>query len=398
MAQIIDKDGQAQEFVLSLDHLKAAMDSELTLPQYLNSRFKTDEAKYGQPYLQLLTSSGVYFREDRAKGIRPTSVKQALAEGSLLNPQAGGPIVRPDGSQALTLSGRLLFATTIQEMVSSVLLDDFSSYYASFNGLVASTQTVPTPRVDIPTYNFTAPRGVRSAPVAQLALPPNMVSISLSSKSMRLPTYGIALEIAHQALEATTLDIVGILVREQAEGERGALIDEAIKKIVDGDDDWGMAALPAEYITQYDSAIAANGVMTQKAWVKWLREKRRQLTITHLIGDLDVFLAIQGRTGRPTKTDDEGVDTRLNSTPTLMNPGIPQGIPFFDVDTSLLGANVLVGLDKSKGVQRWVYTGASYEAMETYVMKRSDALRLDWSEMYTRVLDQGFRKVTLTTS
>jgi hypothetical protein len=396
MAQIRDREGKAQEVNVSLEDYKAALSEGLSFPAYLKTKFPTDEAKYGTPFEQMLATSGFFLREDRAAGIRPPTVKQMLEANG--NEISMGPLVRPDGSQALTITGRLLFAATVLELVESALLEDTSSYAATWNRLIAVTTSVDTPRVDIPTITSTGPRSDRSMPIAQSATPPNMTSISLSSKSYRMPTFSIGLEITYEAQQAVTLDLVNIILKQQAEGERIALIDEAIKKLVDGDADWGLSALSADVIKNYDSSISSNGVMTHTAWIKWLRSDSRRKTINWVIGDLDAFLAIEKRTDRPVVTGDRGTDERLNSVPLLADVRLPQQVNFFDVPTSVLGANVIVGLDSTKGIRKWTYTGAQYEAVEDFVLRKATALRIDWSEAYGRLFDEAFQKTTLTTS
>lgn len=392
MASFIDATGTRQEFNPSLETFKAALDAEMSLPQYLNNTLETDVDKYGLPYEQILASEGFFTREDRATGVRPPSLKQVLAGGADVTM---GPLTRPDGSAALTITGRLLFASVIGEMVESVLREDWTSYLSLWNGMVATTQGIASPRVDWPVIDITGPRASRSQPIAQMAEPPNMAKISLSEKSARLPTFSIGFEVAHQALEAATLDLVGIIVREQAQQERLNLVQDAIKKLVNGDVDWGLTALTAKKALDYDSTISTSGVITHKAWIKWLRENWLTLNIDWVICDLDTFLAIEGRTGRPVTTGDKGTDERLTSLPKAANPMLPDQVNFFIVDTSVLGANTLVGMDSSKAIKKWLYTGASYEAVENYALRRSTAMRWDWSEAYTRIFDSAFKKLTL---
>lgn len=397
MASILSLDGTRQEYNVTLEDVKDALDGGLSIAQHLNNKLGTDTdvEKYGLPFDQLMASDGFFTREDRASGIRPPSMKQVLTGGTDI---AMGPLTRPDGSQALTISGRLLFAAALGEMVESTLREDWGSYLSLWNNMIATTQGVNSPRIDWPTIDITGPRASRSMPIAQMAEPANMAKITLSEKSARLPVFSIGLEIAHQALETTTLDMVGIITREQAERERINLVQEAIKKLVIGDVDWGLSALPSELVTAYDSTIASNGVITHRAWVKWLRKEWLTLNIDWVICDLDTFLAIEGRTGRPTTSGDEGQDTRLNSLPVAANPNLPASVNFFIVDTAVIGANTLVGLDSRKAIKKWLYTGASYEAVENYALRRSTAMRWDFSEAYTRIFDSAFKKMTLTTS
>lgn len=392
MTQIIDKDGRAQEFVLSLDHYKAALAEGKSLPQYLNSTIET--ASDMTPFEQLLESAGLYVREDRTAGIRPATAKQFLT-GDVEKQM--GAIVRPDGSQALTISGRLLFATTILEMVESALRQDNASYAAVWNRLIASTQSLQTPRVDWPVIDLSGPRAARSQAIAQLATPVNMAKFTLSEKSARLPVFSIGLEISHQAMEAASIDVLGIIMREQAEYERASLIDAAITGLVDGNLDWGLSALSSETAQSYDSAITAAGTITHKALLKFLAKDYRKLMIDWIICDLDTYLAIEGRAGRPIQTADAAKDGRLDVNNAIANVALlPERLNYFIVDTAVLGANTLVAIDSSKAIKKWSYAGASYEAVEEYVMRRSTAFRIDWSEAYTRIFDTAFKKLTLT--
>lgn len=389
--QIRDKNGTATEITLSLDDYKDAYAKGLSLSQHINLKFDTDSEKYGTPFAQALASNGLYLVADKTTGLAPPSMDAVLEGRAEFNM---GPITRPDGSAAQTLAGRLLFPAVIEQMIASQLDADTASYEGAFNSMVASTFNASSPRVDQPIINLTAPRAFRSQPISQLAEPPAMASISLSEKSFRLPTFAIGIEISREAQAASTLDLVALALREQANAERVAIIDEAIKKMVDGDTDLGMAALSNENADVYDSSIAANGVITNKAWIKWLRKDWQKMTITHVIGDLDGFLALEARTGRPVVTDNTG-NAFLTSLPAMMLPGIPNAVQFFPVDTAILGANVMVGIDKSRAIRRVIYTGAQYNAVEEFVLRKSTAMRFDFSLSYFRLLDAGWKKLSL---
>jgi len=394
MTQICTREGLRQEIDLSLKDYENALNTGLTLPQYLASQYETDEEKYGTVFEQAMASNNMFVRRDNKTGIKPPSMKDILSGSADISM---GPITRNDGSNAQTLSGRLLFPAAVLEMVESQLSDDNTAYEGVFNRMIATTTNVDSPRVDQPIINLTAPRAIRSQPIAQLSEPPAMVSITLSEKSFRLPTFSIGLEISQEAQRASTLDLVGIALREQALAERAAVIDESISKMIDGDTDLGMTALSANLITAYDSTIAASGVITNKAWVKWLREYWKKMAIDWVICDLDTYLAVEGRSGRPIVTENDG-SGRITSLPALANPGIPDRVNFFPVETSLIGANTMVGIDSSKAIRKVVYTGAAYSAIEEFVLRKSSALRIDYSIGYFRLFDEGWKKTTLTTS
>lgn len=392
MTQIIDAQGRATEINLSLDDWNSALKQGLSLPQYLNQKYPTDANKYGTAFEQALASNGMFLNTDKHTGLKPPSMKDVL-DGSI--DIAMGPITRPDGNNAQSLAGRLLFPAVVEQMITSQLDDDSSSYEGAFNQMVATTFNSDSPRVDQPIINLTAPRGVRSQPIAQLSEPPAMVTITLSEKTFRLPTHSIGIEFSNESAQAATLDLVGIALREQANAERVAIIDEAIKKMVDGDVDLGMSALSAETAQSYDSAITNAGEITNKAWVKWLRKDWKKMTITHVMCDLDTYLALEAREGRPVMTQNTG-DAFLTSMPSLMLPGIPNAVQVFPIETALLGANTLVGIDSSKAIRRVVHTNAQYSAVEEFVLRKSTAMRFDFSLNYFRLIDQAWKRLTLT--
>jgi hypothetical protein len=393
MTHFKDDSGQVQAFEPKLEHYAEAFGKGLTLRQYYTQTLSTDEDKYGGAFDQILANSGLYLKGDKQSGLRPPTISSFLGNGS---PDAGMALTRPDGTNALTLTGRLLFPAVVMELADAFLMDDDSSYNALFEGMVAVNQSIDSPHAFQPLIDVTGPRASRAQPISQMAEPVNMATITLSERSMRLPTWSIGLEISDEAARASTLDLVGIAIREQALGERSARVNEAIKQLVDGDVDLGISALSAVDISDFDST-ATGGKVTNKAWIKLLREKWMKQSYTHAICDIDTYLAIEEREGRPVVVDNDGTG-RLTSLPSALNPNFPTALPVFLMESdALLGAKTVILLDRSKGIRKVTYTGASYQAVENYVMRRSTAFRFDFSEGYFRLFPNGdgWRKVIL---
>lgn len=393
MTSFIDDNGQRQAFEPKLEHYAEAFGKGLTLRQYYTQTLSTDEDKYGSAFDQILASAGMLLKGDKQSGLRPPTVSSFLGNGA---PDAGMALTRPDGTNALTLTGRLLFPAVVMELADAFLVNDDSSYNALFESMVAVNQSVDSPHVFQPLIDVTGPRDSRAMPISQMAEPVNMATITLSERSFKLPTWSIGLEISDEAARASTLDLVGIAIREQALGERSARVNEAIKQLVDGDTDLGISALSAVDISDFDST-ATSGKVTNKGWIKLLREKWRKQTYTHVICDIDTYLAIEQREGRPVVVDNDGTG-RLTSMPSALNPNFPTSLPVFLLeDSSLLGANTVVLLDRSKGIRKVNHVGSTYTAVENYVMRRSTAFRFDFSEGYFRLFPNGdgWRKVIL---
>jgi hypothetical protein len=85
----------------------------------------------------------------------------------------------------------------------------------------------------------------------------------------------------------------------------------------------------------------------------------------------------------------------------MMNAGFGNDVKFFLVDSAADGGpvpdNTLYALDASVAISRVTNTAAAYSAVEEYAMKRSTAMRLDWSEDVFRSLDTDLRPFDVLT-
>lgn len=382
--KIVDPAGQTHEVEIRLEDYREAANLGLSLPQLYARRYNTPDA-----FEQMCAQAGLLMGEEPAFGFRPTKISAALATEA--------SVVSPDGSDALGLAGRLLYPATILMMVEHELRENQEGYLGQFAQLIAYTETVESARYDQPVINLSAPRDSRSQPISQGALPPQMVTITLAEKTFRIPTVAIGIQITDEAARHSSLPLVALAIREQALAERVANIERDLKAIADGDTDAGMTALSSITAQSLDSTISGAGALTQKAWIKYLYKEWKRRKIDFVICDLDSYLAIEGRTGRPTVTSDRGNDERLNTIPRVTDNRIPDSVGIFLLDdTSILGANTLLGLDSSKAIRKVVNVSATYEAIEAVVLRRMTAMRFDFAERHERIFDQAFEKMTLT--
>lgn len=390
---IIGADNRNVEIPLSLETYKMANDANLTVAQYLNIKYPTNPDR-GTAFEQCMESTGMFLNEDRTYGRRPAKLVDVLSGKAQLD---GGAITRPDGANSRTPAGRLLFPAVLLETLDSVLRDNRESYISTWQGMVATTESIDRPKYEQVIIDHGPPRAAVAQPISQLARPVRMLTLRTSDVTRTIPTYAIGLEISEEAIQAASLNLVALAIREYTLEERAGVIDRDMVAMVQGDTDSGQTALSSITAQSLDSSISVAGTLTQKAWVKYLRRNWRRSTKTHIICDMDTYLAIEGRANRPVKEHDAGQDERLNTVPRAMLPGIPGGIPIFITETSILGANTLVGLDASKSIRHIVYSGASYQAVENFVMRRSLAMRMDWAERYERLgYDQSWDVMTLT--
>ena len=145
------------------------------------------------------------------------------------------------------------------------------------------------------------------------------------------------------------------------------------------------------------TAIVASGVITHKAWVKYLRQNYRKLSINRILTTLDVAMAIEARTGKPvdsTRYVAEGSNFAVDMTVDNLSVASP---PILIVADGVAAANTIVGLDTRYGIRRVINAQAQYSAIEQYLMRRATAFRIDYGEYSHRLYDEAFSVMTLTT-
>ena len=388
----VDASGSQQEVGLDVTIYREAADAGLSLSQHLEQKYPSHPDR-GSTFGQMMQSCGMYIANDMETGITAPSMKQVFDGKAKI---MAGALVRNDGSQRNTVSGRMLFPGVILELVAANLTENKDDFLAGYEKMIAIDTSVSSPRVDQPTIDVTAPEGSRSQAIAQLAEPAVMVSITLAEKSFAIPTKSIGLMVSDQALQATTLDLVGIAMSAQARGERIFMVEEQLGAMMNGDVDWGEAALSSITADSLDSVgITLAGEMTQKAWIHYLRDDYRKMTIDWLMMDIDTALAIENRTGKPTVNTDDPNSPRIDTTFSIENLSLP--VPrILLMDTAFIGANTVVGIDSRYAIRRVKNVSASYEAIEQWVMRRATAFRVDYGEMSKKLYTDAWKKMTLT--
>lgn len=392
-----DPNGRQAEVPLSITEYKAAGENSLTLPQHMERRCNPLglDNPNGTAFEQAIHQAGLFMHPDPRSGIRSPSMKEVLSDSSWkINAAA---VVAPDGSQRNTVSGRFFYPAVILEAMQAELLESNDPWIAAFDRMVAQTVSVTSPRYDQPKIHVTGPENdeYRSQPMAQLAEPPTLITITTSEVSRNIPTLGIGMLISDQALESSTLDLVGLAFSAQARAERIRRYEEDFAKLVDGDVDLGEGAITPVYMDDYDATATTSGEPTHKAWVKYLHSNYKKLVISDVLGDIDAALAVENRTDKPVVTTDNPTSRRIDAIPSMLNLTIPDP-SFLQTDTAVVGANVIVGIDRRYAMRRVVNVSAAYDAVEQYVMRRASAFRMDSGQVLTKLYPDAWTKLILT--
>lgn len=392
-----DSNGKQSQVPMEITEYKAAGESKLSLPQYMERRCNPlgIENPNGTAFQQAIHQAGLFMHADPVTGLTPPTMKDVLSDTSWkIN---AGAVVAPDGADRNTISGRYFFPAVIMEAMAAELVESNDPWISAFDATVAQTASVTSPRYDQPRIHTEAPAAdeYRSQPMAQLAEPPALITITTSSVSRNIPTTGIGMLISDQALESSTLDLVGLAFSAQARGERIRRYEEDFAKLVNGDTDLGESAITAVYMDTFDSASVTTGAITHKAYYKWLYANYKKLSISDCFGDLDAALAVEGRTGRPTIATDDPNSPRIDAIPRMSNLAVPDPI-FLGTDTAVVGANVIIGIDRRYAMRRVINVSASYQATESYVMRRAQAFIVTSGQILTKLYPEAWSKLILT--
>jgi len=385
----IDAKGDKQAVDLSVSLYADAADKNMSLKQFMAVKYPTNAEKHGSAYEQVLDQAGVYVRDNKEFGIRASTI---------------GDVVNPKNAAAITREGipasRLLFPAIMLDVIEDKMMRDYATNPAGLTGLLAIDDAIQGERFERPVLNFSRPEAARSGTIAQLALPNAMLSITSSDKAMRIPTWGIGLEISEQAQKSTTLDLVGLALARQAQVEANERANAYILSLLQGDVDHGMAALSTlagkvVKASVYDATIVAAGTLTKKAWMKWLTANSTYRTITHVVTDFDTAVVLDNLLNG-TNSSTFGPTATITSKVSVMNTSWPSNVQIFVTNDTNWPANTIMGLDKSAAVHRISSTTAQYSAIEQFAMKRSTMLRFDKGDMVYRLFDEAFEVLTLT--
>lgn len=362
---------------------KAAAEAGMDLRQYLRTQCADFDVTMGDPIDQMMTNAGMMDAQHR------TGPALTMAQMASMTTAEG--FRRPDGSDN-SLGARLLYPQLILETLNAnALRDDGSDILAIWESMIALTRNINGNKAEQPIIDTSAPEGSRSGRIAQLAEPETMISITTGEKSFRIPTNSIGLMIANDAMAATTIDLVRIVMEAQSRGDKIRRVNEQIRAMVFGDIDAGIAALPVTKIGTFDSKITENGVITKRAYLKWLQSVQKTANVSTLLTDIDTAIDLdEALLPKVTGTDASKISNSWGG----INLGItqPRITPF---DTDVFGAGIIVGLDPRYAIQRFVNISASYDAIEEYVMRKATGFRVDFGESATRLYDEAWSVVSL---
>lgn len=391
MASFIDHTGARQQVEVSLDNLvKPAKEANLSVRDYANQAFSTDASKFGDAFSQLCASEGIVLQGSRPYGIKAPSLDAVLNGRPTIEANA---IVRTPTSQA-----RVLLMPAIGALVEDKLVADLDMNANAFDSMVAMDTVIADEWYLWPEANFAGPEAGRSQITSQLAKPANMLTLTTSEKSLRVPTYSLGIEWSEQATKYLNLDFIAMSIARQMAVERNERANQNLLAMLNGDADVGQGALSGiagKVKTAASLDAAATTGLTQKAWMLWLYNNSKKRRIDWVVCDINSALEIQNRTGRPIITADNGTSVRINTNERVANPTWNDEVNVFVMDAdSGFPAKTIMGIDSRYAIQRVTSTNASYQAQEDFVLRRASAMRFDYGSVSRRYVSDAFEVLT----
>lgn len=376
---LIDRSGKAVEMKLNMGNLyKQAKDKKMdvrTSVKYEASSQGIDwDPGKGDLLDQLFVASGLFDSKFGGKSLTIRDLSQA---------ELNGDFRRQDGSDQ-SLGARLLFPQMVLETLRAGALDDDGSDIINiWNGMIALTTNVDGQRAEQPIIDTRAPAESPSGRVVQLAEPETMVSITTGQTLHKIPTYAVGLLISNEAQSATTVDLVRIVMEAQSRGEKVRRVREQLAAMINGDADYGMDALTPIAASTFDPE-AVGGVITKKAYIKWLYSHQYKSNLSRAITNIDTALALDAAL-----LSEKHADPGVIKAP-FSNINVKMPNPEFTLLEEVVDASTIVAFDPRYAIQRFVNVSAEYEAIEEYVMRKATGFRVDYGESATRLYDEAW--------
>lgn len=378
---------KGEEFKMQLDvgMYKAAGENGRTLREEVRHAASQQGVSWdpskGDLIDQLYMDSGLL--DGRFGGNSPT-MKELMSQKLSNNFRA------PDGSDQ-SIAARILYPQLILETLrENALDDDGGDLINAFNRSVAISTNIPGSLADQPIINTRGPEESESGRITQLAEPETMISITVGQTAHRIPTKSIGLTISDEALAATSVDLVRIVMEAQARGERLRRVQTQLKAMVLGDADYGMDPLPQVEAKSFDSTLT-QGKISKRAYLKWLLAGGKNINIGRIFTSIDEALTLDEAL-LPAVTGSDASKIPAPFAGWISGKKAPD---FALVEQDTFGAGVFVGLDPRYAIQRFVNVHAAYEAIEDYVMRRAKSFRVDHGEISTRLHDDAWSVMNL---
>jgi hypothetical protein len=349
----------------------------------INRRYAKDvDLSLGTPFEQMKASVGLI----RPGAVNPFGMRQALL-GDVMSGEAQAN-TQMQTSPFGTASRYFVNIAVISDVLAEVQKDRTTDA-ATFEAAIANNVAVDKNHFEqmVLSYNtLGGPEQARAARVAQNSAPPRMLVFSTSDRVRTIGAWNIGLTITDQALKSSTVDMVTMTMAQYLKVERDQRVYRYINELFLGGSDLVTTTVPTITTTSLDAA-STGGVLTHKAWVKFLARNRKFGLMTHAFLTVDTYLKLEARIGRPGSNNYDPTLNRIDPQAVAANAaqiGFGNNVNYVLVDDAADGGPVPEGeiwcLAQSSAVTRVTNTSAAYQATVQDQLYRTSTLRIDWAE------------------
>ena len=393
--------GKFEEGHISLQDYETAAKMGVTCAQVINAKYADADPQFGTAFEQGKASLGLYVKPKPEFGIQSTTFRDAMngdcmSQGGLFA-LAGNSIAAPsvpkDGTA--TPATRLFLPQIMLDMIEESLIADNNPELQAFNQMVADSFSIAGSVYVQPLIDTTAPREHDSRPIAQNALPRNLVSITASQRAKTIANRACGLQIADQATQYASLNLISIILKAQVEGEKYRTLWEELAQIVSGNPDAGQSALtPVGFKSTFDGDAAASTI-THKGMLSALYDPDRKVNYDSMLIDIAGYYAMQNRTGRPLMFDPATSGINLGNAGTYgtdFSMATPANFQLMGINKVLIvpssvlgGSNRFLLMDSRYALRKVTNVLANYSATEHMVLQRTQFIRWDFGYIVHRI-------------
>lgn len=382
MFTYIDKNGAQQQVEISAEEMiQGALAANLTPAAFINRKFADADMSIGPAFRQMQAAAGITdTRSSNPFGLTSASL------ASLLDGTSGFGANTQQNASPYGTSSRAFTVISIIDAIESAMAKDRTTDADNFYSMVGNTLAINSEHFEQPVIDYQTVGGAETAKaqrVVQGAAPSRIAFFKTADRIRRIGSWNVGMEWTQQALRATTLDFVTMTLGRYLQVERDERAARYIADLFVGNNDMIVGAVSAVTTTSLDAA-ATGGVVTHKSWVKFLARNRKYRKITHAIADIDTYLKVEGRTGRPGTTNYDPTLARIDPQLTPGNQTFGGNVQWIIVDSAADGgpvpANTVYAVDASSAITLVTNSNAAYSAVESFALKRTEAMVMAWAE------------------
>lgn len=377
-ASFIESGGRPSEIPISIDIYKSAADRNLSVPAYL-------QQEYGQK-ADKNYANGSVFSQVMASLNAPIDVKgkgfRAMKLGNILDGTFRAAVTQ-NAKTALTI----LAPAAILSIVEENKTEDYTDTLSMFEKLIAIDKFNSSDTFAMPIFDLSNADKRQASAIGQSAIS-YVGRLTISRKSHTIPTFSYCLEASDKALKDYCIDTIAIYLRRLRKPLAFNLVCQQLNSLINGDRDMDIKPLPVVPINKYDSE-AGNGVLTHKAYMKWLRNDCRFYQVDYVLCNEDDYFRIIERKGRPNISLEQMAYATKPINKNIFEPQI------FILNEGVVPPGTLVGIDSRYAIARLKNSWANFDAVEEMVMRNGKALHFYERQVVYRHDDQAFKVTTL---